>query len=100
MVDEIMELPAGTKFQLLAPVVRGRKGEHAKLLQQAKKSGYVRVIVDDSMYDLSEEIKLDKNKKHNIDIVVDRLAVQRGHRESSDRFYRDCPEAGRRSGEG
>ena len=61
MVDEIMELPAGTKFQLLAPVVRGRKGEHAKLLQQAKKSGYVRVIVDDSMYDLSEEIKLDKN---------------------------------------
>ena len=58
MVDEIMELPAGTKFQLLAPVVRGRKGEHVKLLQQAKKSGYVRVIVDDSMYDLSEEIKL------------------------------------------
>ena len=76
MVDEIMELPAGTKFQLLAPVVRGRKGEHVKLLQQAKKSGYVRVIVDDSMYDLSEEIKLDKNKKHNIDIVVDRLAVK------------------------
>mgnify|MGYP002951906717 CR=1 FL=1 len=78
MVDEIMELPAGTKFQLLAPVVRGRKGEHVKLLQQAKKSGYVRVIVDDSMYDLSEEIKLDKNKKHNIDIVVDRLAVKEG----------------------
>ncbi len=78
MVDELMTLPEGTKFQLLAPVIRGRKGEHVKLLDQAKRSGFVRVIVDDSMYDLSEEIKLDKNKKHNIDIVVDRLAVKPG----------------------
>ncbi len=78
MVDELMMLPEGTKFQLLAPVIRGRKGEHVKLLDQAKRSGFVRVIVDDSMYDLSEEIKLDKNKKHNIDIVVDRLAVKSG----------------------
>lgn len=78
MVDELMALPEGTKFQLLAPVIRGRKGEHVKLLDQAKRSGFVRVIVDDSMYDLSEEIKLDKNKKHNIDVVVDRLAVKPG----------------------
>ncbi len=78
MVDDIMELPEGTKFQLLAPVVRGRKGEHVKLLAQAKKSGFVRAIIDDSMYDLSEEIVLDKNKKHNIDIVVDRLTVREG----------------------
>ncbi len=78
MVDELMKLPEGTKFQLLAPVVRGRKGEHAKLLAQARKSGFVRAIVDDSLYELSEEIKLDKNKKHNIDIVVDRLAVREG----------------------
>lgn len=78
MVDELMTLPEGTKFQLLAPVIRGRKGEHVKLLDQAKRSGFVRVIVDDSMYDLSEEIKLDKNKKHNIDVVVDRLAVKPG----------------------
>lgn len=78
MVDEIMKLPAGTKFQLLAPVVRGRKGEHEKLLAQARRSGFVRVIVDGSLYDLSEEIVLDKNKKHNIDVVVDRLAVKEG----------------------
>lgn len=78
MTDELMKLPAGTKFQLLAPVVRGRKGEHTKVLAQAKRSGFVRAIVDDSMYDLSEEISLDKNKKHNIDIVVDRLAVKEG----------------------
>ncbi len=78
MTDEILKLPQGTKFQLLAPVVRGRKGEHTKLLSQARKSGFVRVIVDDSLYDLSEEIKLDKNKKHNIDVVVDRLAVKEG----------------------
>ncbi|MGN0389801.1 MAG: excinuclease ABC subunit UvrA [Wujia sp.] len=78
MVDEIMQLPQGTKFQVLAPIIRGRKGEHTKLLQQAKKSGYVRVIVDESVYELTEEIKLDKNKKHNIDIVVDRLAVKEG----------------------
>ncbi|MGN0351986.1 MAG: excinuclease ABC subunit UvrA [Roseburia sp.] len=78
MVDQIMSLPERTKIQLLAPVVRGRKGEHQKLLEQAKKSGYVRVVVDGSMYELSEEIKLDKNKKHNIEIVVDRLMVKEG----------------------
>ncbi len=78
MVDCIMELPEGSKFQLLAPVIRGRKGEHSKILSSAKKSGYVRVIVDGSMYELSEEISLDKNKKHNIEIVVDRLAVKSG----------------------
>lgn len=78
MTDELMKLPVGTKFQLLAPVVRGRKGEHTKVFAQAKRSGFVRAIVDDSMYDLSEEIVLDKNKKHNIDIVVDRLAVKEG----------------------
>lgn len=78
MVDEIMLLPEGTKFQLLAPVIRGRKGEHVKLLEQAKRSGLVRAIVDGSMYELSEEIVLDKNKKHDIDIVVDRLAVKAG----------------------
>ena len=76
MVDEIMKLPERTKFMVLAPVVRGRKGEHVKLLEKAKKSGFVRVVVDGSMYELSEEIKLDKNKKHNIDIVVDRLVVR------------------------
>jgi excinuclease ABC subunit A len=78
MVDQIMGLPERTKIQLLAPVVRGRKGEHQKLFEQAKKSGYVRVIVDGNMYELTEEIKLDKNKKHNIEIVVDRLMVREG----------------------
>lgn len=76
MVDEIMKLPERIKFMVLAPVVRGRKGEHVKLLEKAKKSGFVRVVVDGSMYELSEEIKLDKNKKHSIDIVVDRLVVR------------------------
>ena len=76
MVDEIMKLPERTKFMVLAPVVRGRKGAHVKLLEKAKKSGFVRVVVDGSMYELSEEIKLDKNKKHSIDIVVDRLVVR------------------------
>ena len=78
MVDYIMELPEKTRIQLLAPVVRGRKGTHQKLLEQAKKSGYVRVIVDGNLYELSEEIKLEKNKKHNIEIVVDRLVVKEG----------------------
>lgn len=78
MVDQIMESPEKTKIQLLAPVVRGRKGTHAKLLERAKKSGYVRVRVDGNMYDLSEEIALDKNIKHNIEIVVDRLVVKEG----------------------
>lgn len=76
MVDEILKLPERTRFMVLAPVVRGRKGEHVKLLERAKKSGFVRVIVDGSMYELSEEIKLDKNRKHSIDIVVDRLVVR------------------------
>ena len=66
MVDQIMELPERTKIQLLAPVVRGRKGEHVKVFESARKSGYVRVVVDGHIYDLSEEIKLEKNKKHNI----------------------------------
>jgi excinuclease ABC subunit A len=78
MVDQIMSLPEGTKLQLLAPVVRGRKGEHAKVLERAKKSGYVRVRVDGSLYELTEEIKLDKNIKHNIEIIVDRLVVKEG----------------------
>ena len=78
MVDQIMSMPQGTKIQLLAPVVRGRKGEHQKLLERAKRSGYVRVQVDGSVYELTEEIKLDKNKKHNIEIVVDRLVVKPG----------------------
>ena len=78
MVDQIMGLPQGTEIQLLAPVVRGRNGEHQKLLERAKRSGYVRVQIDGSLYELSEEIKLDKNKKHNIEIVVDRLVVKPG----------------------
>ncbi len=78
MVDQIMKLPEGSKLQLLAPVVRGRKGEHAKVLERAKRSGYVRVRIDGSLYELTEEIKLDKNIKHNIEIVVDRLVVKEG----------------------
>ena len=76
MANQIMELPEGTKIQLLAPMVRGRKGEHVKILDRARKSGYVRVRIDGNMYELSEEIKLDKNIKHSIDIVVDRLVVK------------------------
>lgn len=78
MVDQIMELPERTKIQLLAPVVRGRKGTHAKLLERAKRSGYVRVRVDGNLYELTEEIVLDKNIKHNIEIIVDRLVVKEG----------------------
>ena len=78
MVDTIMELPESTKIQLLAPVVRGKKGRHEKVLEQAKKAGYVRVLVDGNLYELSEEITLDKNIKHNIEIVVDRLVVREG----------------------
>ncbi|GFI50627.1 UvrABC system protein A [Lachnospiraceae bacterium] len=78
MVDQIMELPDRTKIQLLAPVVRGRKGTHAKLFERAKKNGYVRVRVDGNLYELSEEIALDKNIKHNIEIIVDRLMVREG----------------------
>ena len=78
MVDQILELPEGTRIQLLAPVVRGRKGRHEKLLERAKKSGYVRVRIDGNLYELSEEINLDKNIKHNIEIIVDRLIVRPG----------------------
>ncbi len=78
MVDELMKLEEGTKIQLLAPIVRGRKGEHAKIFERAKRSGYVRVIVDGNQYELTEEIKLEKNKKHNIEIVVDRLVIREG----------------------
>ena len=78
MVEQVMAFPERTKIQLLAPVVRGRKGTHAKLLERARKSGYVRVRIDGNMYELSEEIKLDKNIKHNIEIVVDRLVVKEG----------------------
>ena len=78
MVDAVMQLPERTKLQILAPVVRGRKGEHQKLFEKAKKSGYVRVIVDGNQYELTEDIKLDKNIKHNIDIIVDRLVVKEG----------------------
>ena len=78
MVDQLMELPEKTRIQLLAPVVRGRKGEHQKLLERAKRSGYVRVRIDGNLYELTEEIKLDKNKKHNIEIVVDRLIIKEG----------------------
>ena len=78
MVDQIMELPEGTKIQLLAPVVRGKKGRHEKLFERAKKSGYVRVRVDGNLYELTEEIVLDKNIKHNIEIIVDRLVVREG----------------------
>lgn len=76
MTDRIMELPEGTKIQLLAPVVRGKKGEHAKVLDRARKSGYIRVRIDGNLYDLNEEIKLDKNIKHSIDIIVDRLVIK------------------------
>lgn len=78
MVDQVLAMPEGTRIQLLAPVVRGRKGEHAKVFDRAKKSGYVRVRVDGNLYELSEEIKLDKNIKHNIEIIVDRLVVKEG----------------------
>ncbi|MDF2610617.1 MAG: excinuclease subunit [Lachnospiraceae bacterium] len=78
MVDDIMSLESGSRVQILAPVVRGRKGEHVKLFEQAKKSGYVRVMVDGNLYELSEEIKLDKNIKHNIEIIVDRLIIKEG----------------------
>lgn len=78
MADEIMELPEGTRIQLLAPVVRGRKGQHVKVFESARKSGYVRVVVDGHLYELSEEISLEKNKKHNIEVMVDRLVVREG----------------------
>lgn len=76
MVDKILELEPGTKIQVMAPVVRGKKGEHVKELDSARKSGYVRVRVDGNLYDLSEEIKLEKNKKHTIEIVIDRLVIK------------------------
>ena len=78
MVDKIMELPEGSRIQVLAPIVRGRKGEHTKVLERAKRSGYVRVRIDGNLFDLSEDIKLEKNLKHNIEIVVDRLVIKEG----------------------
>ena len=80
IVDRVAALPEGSKIQILAPVVRGRKGEHVKELENARKQGYVRVKIDGNIYDLSEEIKLEKNKKHSIEIVVDRLVVKEGMR--------------------
>lgn len=81
MVDEVMKLPEKTKFQVLSPVVRGRKGAQEKLFERVRKSGYVRVVVDGDVYDLDEEIKLDKNKKHNIEVVIDRLVMREGMEE-------------------
>ena len=78
MVDQVLALPEKTRFQVLAPVVRGRKGAQEKLFARARKSGYVRVVVDGNLYDLDEEIKLNKNQKHNIEIVIDRLVVREG----------------------
>nr|MDE6783907.1 excinuclease ABC subunit UvrA [Ruminococcus sp.] len=78
MVDRIMELPVGTKVQLLAPIVRNRKGQYAKELESAKKSGFVRVRIDGIVYELTEDIKLEKNRKHNIDIIVDRIVIKKG----------------------
>ena len=80
MADEILDLPEKTRLIILAPVVRGRKGEHRKLLESAKKSGYVRAVIDEHTYELSEDINLEKNKKHNIDIMIDRLTVREGVR--------------------
>ena len=76
IVDRIMELPEGTKFQVLAPVVHGKKGEHVKVLEDAKRSGFVRARIDGNLYDLSEEVSLNKNQKHNIEIIVDRLVMK------------------------
>ena len=88
MVDQIMSMPERTKIQLLAPVVRGRKGEHVKVLDQARKSGYVRVRIDGNLYELSEEIRLEKNIKHNIEIVVDRLIVKEGIEKRLTEFHK------------
>lgn len=76
IIDQVLALPEATRIQVMAPVIRGKKGEHAKIFEDARKSGYVRVRADGSLYDLSEEIKLDKNKKHHIEIVVDRLVIR------------------------
>ena len=86
--DEIMKLEKGTRLQLLAPVVRGRKGEHIKVLESARKSGYVRVVVDGHIYELSEDIKLEKNKKHDITILEYNInCLKRGNRKETYRFY-------------
>ena len=95
-----MAFPERTRLQLLAPVVRGRKGTHARLLEHARRSGYVRVQIDGNMYELSEEISLDKNIKHNIEIVVDRLIVKPGNREETCRFHRDSAGSGRWASDG
>lgn len=96
MVDIVMELPEGTKFQVLAPVVRGRKGTHEKLFARAKASGYIRAIVDGELYDLDDEIKLDKNVKHNIEVVIDRLRIKEG----LEKRLTDSLESGLKLGEG
>ncbi|HAI78661.1 MAG TPA: excinuclease ABC subunit UvrA, partial [Ruminococcus sp.] len=80
MVDRVLSLEEGTRIQLLAPIIRGKKGQHTKELEKARRSGYVRVKIDDSLYDLSETITLDKNKKHTIDLVIDRLVIKDGIR--------------------
>ena len=77
MVDKIMELEDGTRIQILAPVVRGKKGEHKNLIENIRKEGYIRIIVDGQMYEVTDDIKLEKNKKHTIEIVVDRVVVRR-----------------------
>ncbi len=98
MCDQIMALGDGTKLQILAPVVRGKKGEHQKTLDRAKRAGYVRARIDGSQYEITEEeIKLDKNIKHSIEIIVDRIVVSRRQREPQEKtygFHRECPSAG------
>ena len=86
IVDQVMALPEATRIQVMAPVVRGKKGEHQKVFEDARKSGYVRVRVDGNLYELTEEIKLDKNKKHNIEIVVDRLVIRNDISPAPDRL--------------
>lgn len=100
MVDKVMELPERTKIQILAPIVRGKKGMHQKEFERARKSGYVRVRVDGNLYELTEEIVLEKNKKHNIEIVVDRLVVRPGHPVPPDRLAGNRHRPDRRSGAG
>ncbi len=96
IVDQLLALPPRTKLQILAPVVRQRKGEHVKIFTEARKSGYVRVRVDGNLYDLSEEIKLEKNKKHNIEIVVDRIVIKDGIRSRlTDSVETACAQTGK-----
>ena len=103
MVDRIMELPERTRIQILAPVVRGRKGEHQKVIDRARRAGYVRLRIDGNLYDVSEDIKLEKNIKHNIEIVIDRLVIkegQGGDPEETYGFRRERAAAGGRTSAG